>query len=95
MPTKENTFFVWLKDKKIDICLLQETHSGEGIYDAWKQEWGKHCFFTGKSTNSEGVGILINPYLPYELFNYTELICGRLQSLELKIHEKPITIINI
>ena len=42
-----------------------------------------------------GVGILINPDLPYELLNYTELMCGSLQSLELKIHEKPITIINI
>ena len=46
-----------------------------------------------------GVGILINPDLPYELLyellNYTELMCGILQSLEHKIHEKPITIINI
>ena len=49
-----------------------------------KQEWGKYCFFSGKSINSEGVGILINPDLPYELLNYTELMCGRLQSLELK-----------
>ena len=39
--------------------------------------------------------MLINPDLPYELLNYTELMCGRLQPLELKIHEKPITILNI
>ena len=92
---KREQIFAWLKDEKFDICLLQETHSGESRCDAWKQEWGKHCFFSGKFTNSEGVGILINADLPYELFNYTELMCGRLQSLELKIHEKPITIINI
>ena len=92
---KREQIFTWLKDKKFDICLLQETHSEEKRCDTWKQIWGKHCFFSGKCTNSEMVGILINPDLPYEILNYTELICGRVQSLELKIHEKPITIINI
>ena len=92
---KREQIFTWLKDKKFDICLLQETHSEESRCDTWKQIWGKHCYFSGKSTNSEGVGILINQDLPYEILNYTELICGRVQSLELKMHEKPITIINI
>ena len=38
---------------------------------------------------------MINPDLPFEILNNTELICVRVQSLELKIHEKPITIIDI
>ena len=60
-----------------------------------EQIWGKHCYLSGKRTNSEGVSILINPDLPYEILNYTKLSCGIVQSLELKIHEKPITMINI
>ena len=53
---KREQSFAWLKDKKKnDMCLLQETHSGESRYDALKQEWGKQCFFGGKSTNSERV----------------------------------------
>lgn len=56
---------------------------------------GQTLLFSGKSTNREGVGILINPDLQYEILDYTELLSDRMQSLELKIHEKPITIINV
>ena len=56
---------------------------------------GQTLLFKWQSTNSEGVGILINPDLQYEILDYTELFCGRMQLLELKIHEKPIKIINI
>ena len=69
--------------------------SKKNTCDSWKHIWGKQCFLSGISSNSEGVGILINPNLQCEILSHTELICGRLQSLELKINEKQITIINI
>ena len=54
MILKENKYLHGLKIKKIDICLLQETHSVEENRELWEREWDKYCFFSGKSTNSEG-----------------------------------------
>ena len=92
---KREQIFAWLKDKKFDICLLQETHSVEENRELWEREWGKYCFFSGKSTNSEGVGILLNPNLSCEILDHIELVSGRLQALEIKIQEKLVTILNI
>ena len=75
--------------------LLQETHSVEENRELWEREWGKYCFFSGKSTNSEGVGILLSPNLSCEILDHIELVSGRLQALEIKIQEKLVTIINI
>ena len=61
----------------------------------WEREWGKYCFFSGKSTNSEGVGILLNPNLSCEILDHIKLVSGRLQALEIQIQEKLVTIINI
>ena len=38
---------------------------------------------------------MINPNLQCEILNYSELICVRLQALELKIQEKQVTVKNI
>ena len=92
---KREQIFAWFKDKKFDICLLQETHSVEENRELWEREWGKYCFFSGKSTNSEGVGILLNPNLSCEILDHIELVSGRLQALEIKIQEKFVTILNI
>ena len=93
--TKREQIFEWVKRNNYTVCLLQETHSGGGTHDAWQKEWGKEAFFSGTSNNSEGVGILINSKESYNILNYTEIICGRLQALEIKINENELIVINI
>lgn len=92
---KREQIFAWLKNNKYSICFLQETHSGEGTHSLWKQDWGSEAFFSGHRNNSEGVGILINTNLSYTIQKYTEIVCGRIQALELTINNKEITFINI
>lgn len=92
---KREQVFAWLKEKNFSICLLQETHSGEGTHDFWKQEWGNEAFFSGKTNSSEGTGILINSNFNCTIQNYNEIIKGRIQALELIIEGKEITILNI
>ena len=93
--TKREQIFEWVKRNNYTVCLLQETHSGGGTHDAWQKEWGKEAFFSGTSNNSEGVGILINSKESYNILNYTEIISGRLQALEIKINENELIVINI
>ena len=56
---------------------------------------GQKLFFSGKSTNSEGVGILLNPNISCEIPDHIELVSRRLQALEMKIQEKLVTILNV
>ena len=93
--TKRENVFAWLKDKQYSICLLQETHSGEGTHRDWVKEWGKDAFFSGTSNNSEGVGILINPKLSFSIKRHSEIIIGRLHALELNIEERDTIILNL
>ena len=41
---KREEIFAWLKDNNYTICLLQETHSGDGTHDIWKQALGDDTF---------------------------------------------------
>ena len=43
------------------LYFLQETHSTEITAKRWKNKWSGKCFFSGASSNSEGVAILIHP----------------------------------
>ena len=42
--SKREQIFAWIKEKSIDICLLQETHSSDETNDKWKQDWKGYAF---------------------------------------------------
>ena len=93
--TKREQIFSWLKDNNFAICLLQETHSGDGTHDIWKSDWGNDAFFSGHSNNNEGIGILLNTNYSYTVMQHTNIVNGRLQALDILINDKEITIVNI
>ena len=93
--TKRDQIFHWLKQKSYSFCLLQESHLSAKDEPIWKQEWGGSCFFSGDSSSKAGVCILINPSVNCNVVKYTDIIPGRLQSLEVTINEKDFTIINL
>ena len=75
--------------------MLQETHSIANVEKYWKSEWGYEAFFSGNSTNSGGVGILINNNFPYSDINVTEFLLGHVLVLKVKIEELELIIINV
>ena len=75
---------------------MQETHSNQDSVDLWEREWGRgHAYFSGDKSNKEGIGILINEKLNVQDIKHTEIIVGRIQSIEMKIENKNITIVNV
>ena len=92
---KRKQVFEWLKIQKFTICLLQETHCEIITYDKWKREWGGDCFLSGNSRNSAGIGILISPNVSAEIIAHKNILDGRIQTLNIKINEKEILLINI
>ena len=94
-PSKRKQLFHWLKLNKYSICLLQELHCQEHTYDKWRKEWGGDLFLSGDSSNSIGVGILVNSDFTYTVQEHNNIINGRMQSLKLLIHEKEYSFLNI
>ena len=92
---KRKQVFEWLKMNQYDIILFQEACYSTNLLTKWKEDWNGPCAFSGNSTNSEGVAILINPKSNITIIKYTELKIGRLLAIDIKINDEEITIINI
>lgn len=56
---KRRKIFHYLHELKIDIALLQETHSTIHDEKFWTAEWGGKIFFSHGESNARGVAILI------------------------------------
>ena len=93
--SKRKQLFHWLKLNKYAICFLQEIHCEEKSMNLWRKEWGEELFLSGNSSNSTGVGILINSNFTYAIKEYHEIIKGRMRSLTLHICEKDYIFLNV
>ena len=93
--SKRKQLFHWLKLNNYSICLLQEIHCQKQTYDIWKKEWGGDIFLSGNSSNSTGVGILVNPNFTYTIIENKNIVEGRMQSLKICINEQNLLLLNI
>ena len=57
--TKGNKIFHYLKVKKINIAMLQETHSKTEDETMWTKEWGGEIVFSHGSSSSRGACIIV------------------------------------
>lgn len=92
---KRKRVFTWLKEKSLDIYLLQELHFENQSLHQWQTEWNNHAFFSGNKSNSEGVGILLGEKFGQIDIKFFEIIIGRLIAIEFILNEIPYVIINI
>ena len=86
-----------LKQYKIDIAMLQETHTVDKIIDIWNSEWGNNFGIYSHGTSaSKGVAILFSN----KSINAIEIIKeyksdGRFIIIDIKINGNIHAIINI
>ena len=57
--TKRKQIFQYIKLQKIDIALLQETHSTPGDEKMWDNQWGGRCYYSHGGSDTRGVMILL------------------------------------
>ncbi len=81
---KRRSIFKWIKQKKIDICLLQETYCTAKVENIWKNEWGGEILFSHGSNHARGVAILIKPGFDVEIKTVTRDNTGRMLLVKLK-----------
>ena len=67
------------KNQKIDLALLQETHSTKITETQWQKEWTRICFWnSGPKHQSAGAAILFNENFEYKIQNIANDNIGRL-----------------
>ena len=82
---KRAKIFNWFKTKKIDITLLQETHSTTTTAAEWKKEWDKISVWnSGPFHLSAGVAILLNQNLIHKIQNINSDNQSRRISIDIK-----------
>lgn len=92
---KRRSVFRFLKQNKVDICLLQETYSSEKTKDIWRNEWGGNIYWCHGATNSRGVAILVRPKVDFKCEKEDRDDSGRFLAIKALIQDQAFTIINV
>lgn len=94
-PTKRRAIFDHLRKAKVDVYLLQETHSTTNTEKIWGQEWGAPAFFCNGSKSSRGVAILVSRDLLFTLQNSNADEDGRILCIDMMVNEVTYTLASI
>lgn len=71
-----------MKQKQLDVLLLQETHSDDKNVTDWIKEWNGHIFLSHKTSRSGGVAILFAKNFTPCSFKIEEIVKGRLLKIQ-------------
>lgn len=92
---KRRHIFNWFRESDFNIILLQEIHCNKQDHRKWAKEWGYEAYFSGNSSNSKGICILLKDNIDISVKRHTEIIQGRLQMLIIDINNIEILVLNI
>ena len=92
---KKRDVFNFLREKKHDIYLLQETHIKESEEKYVRALWGYELWVSGNSTNQNGVAILFNSTFEYKILNVTKDPNGCFIIMDVELRGKRTTLTNI
>ena len=81
---KRTQIFTFFKSKKLQLCFLQETHLTKEIETTWAVDNTYDFYFSGRSSNSGSICIMVDKTLDYNVKEHTEIIPGKLQALRVK-----------
>ena len=93
---KRMAIYNWLKEKKCDIYLLQETHCHLKKDEvSWAKEWGGQSYWSKGTARSKGVAVLFNENIKYDIKDSLIDANGRYIRINVKCAESLHRIINV
>ena len=90
---KRKKLFNYLRNKKCDIVMLQETHS-EKRSKIWRSEWGGDIIFSHGTSNARGTAILISKNVEYKVKKQYVDDQGRYVICHINIDEQNLLLAN-
>ena len=92
---KRKKLFRYIKERKLDVTYLQETHGDAKSNYLWESEFGKKCIFSNGETNSRGVMTILDKKLSQNLLEIRRDVLGRYLLCKCKINEYTYCFANI
>ena len=92
---KRRDIFTYLRRRKYDICMLQESHCTKDQEKIWENEWGYKAYFSSFKGNSRGVVILFNNTFQYTLHSISTDKEGRFVFIDCTINGVKLSIANL
>lgn len=91
---KRKAIFLFCKELKANIILLQETHTNEDDEKFWKQQWGDNIIFSHGSNHSAGVMVLFHRFTG-KIFDFERDKDGHWIMVVLEIFDCKSILINV
>ena len=83
---------MWATHQRVDILMLQETHSTPNEESDWRHDWKGEIYLSHGTSNSRGVGILVAAHVNFNLLKeYTDTE-RRVVIIEIEINERKLTL---
>ena len=92
---KRRDVFNFLRECKLDIYFLQETHLKEQIENYIRASWGYELWLAGNETNKNGVAILFRSTFEYKLHNVKKDPAGCYLVMDIELLNKRVTLVNV
>ena len=92
---KRKDVFDFVRSRKFDICLLQETHLLTSQENFIRSCWGGEVVVAGNSTNSNGVIILFSNNFEYKIHKCVRGDNGNFIMLDIELENCRISLVNI
>ena len=92
---KRREIFYHMHQNKVDIAMLQETHSIKSDEAFWSSQWGSKIWFSHKTTQSKGVAILFSKKIKADVHQVVRLQEGRTLLIYVTIDRKKWLLANI
>ena len=94
-PTKHKKVLNFLRNHRIDIALLQETHLTDAEHAKLTRQWQGQIFYSSFTSQSRGVATLIGKNVPLQVDNIERDKQGRYLILKGSIAGESITLVNV
>lgn len=92
---KRKKILTYLKQKKTDIALLQETHLDEEESLKLKRDWVAQVYYSAFSSRKRGVVILIRRNLDFQVIKHCSDQEGRWVVLDACLQGQKVTVVNL
>ena len=92
---KRRQVFTWLREKKLNIYLLQEIKCTSDKEKIWATEWGYKTIFNVNDRAAQGVCILFNNNFEFEIKDIRKDLTGRYIIVHLTINKEHVILVNI
>ena len=94
-PKKRKDVFNYLRNKKFNIYLLQDTHFEGKMEPYIRAEWGLECIFNSNNSQSRGVAIFFNNNFEYKINAIDRDDKGNFLTVDVCINNNTITLVNV